>query len=155
MKTLERLLFLFACILLLVACNKSDRTDTDLYGLPGYGLKKATLTGEVFTVLPNGYNDTPALQMAFNNAVAAGPCSVVQLVEGSYNIGFIEVQGFSGSFIGAGKGKTVITPMNSLDCNSLTNLKLNLYLIKFIGGDIHVSDMTLQALVRPCTSGAA
>jgi hypothetical protein len=42
-----------------------------------------TANGSVFTVEPNGVDDTDNLQCAFDAAVAAGPGSVVELVEGT------------------------------------------------------------------------
>lgn len=112
-------------------------------------MNKPVVCEKVFVVEPrgNGLDDTENLQKAFNDALAEPPgTSVVQLVEGNYSIGFIEVHEFYGSFIGAGKGKTIITARKYLNCNPPNKNKLYYYLIKFVGGDIYMSDMTIQTL---------
>lgn len=142
MKRLVRMMFLLVFSCLLLACNESLQVPDDV---PGVDLKKANLDCPVYLVYPNGTDDTGNLLQAFEDASNAGPGSVVQLVEGEYFLNFIEIREFKGSFVGAGKGKTVITALTDLDCNALTTLKLYSYLIKFVGGDVLVSHMTIRA----------
>jgi len=142
MKRLVKLMFLLVFSSLLFACNESLQVSDDV---PGLELKKAVLDCPVFMVYPNGTDDTGNLLQAFDDAKNAGPGSVVQLVEGEYFLNFVEIREFTGSFVGAGKGKTVITALTGLDCNALTTLKLYSYLIKFVGGDMLVGHMTIRA----------
>ena len=118
-------------------------------------MKKAN-TGNVYTVQCIGTNQTGALLEAFNLAIAS-PGSTVQLNEGTYYIDFIEVRDFMGSFKGAGKGKTIVTSLSGgLDCEELASMGYNAFLIKFIGGDVCISNMTLMAPSEPlCNAGWA
>jgi len=83
---------------------------------------------------------------AFADAKNAGPGSVVQLVEGLYFIGFIEIREFTGSLIGAGKGKTIITALTGLDCDKIkTSEQKFTFLLKYIGGDVYMADLSFLA----------
>jgi hypothetical protein len=142
MKTLKSILFTAIGVCLFAACNKNEQTF-----IPGGNefQNDAFICGKVFKVRPtNGKDITADLKRAFDNATAAGPGSVVQLPAGEYELGFIEIREFYGSFTGAGKGKTIITVKTGLDCDALTNQNLYGWLISFVGGDINMSDMTLK-----------
>lgn len=138
MKTLIRFLFMAAFTSLLFACSEQE---LGVEGLAEVGLKAAS-TPAVFVVNPGGGDDTPALQQAFEDAKAAGPGSVVQLVVGTYHLNFIEIREFFGTFRGAGKGVTVITPCAELDDDPLISQNLTVELIRFVGGDVLVQSMT-------------
>ncbi|MDZ7608613.1 MAG: hypothetical protein U5K79_24190 [Cyclobacteriaceae bacterium] len=73
--------------------------------------KASKLTGPVIKVDPPGLDDTENLVQAFADAKAAGLGATVQLNEGTYYIDFILVKEFSGTFNGAGMGKTIIKPV--------------------------------------------
>ncbi|MGK7397401.1 MAG: right-handed parallel beta-helix repeat-containing protein [Candidatus Cyclobacteriaceae bacterium M3_2C_046] len=107
-----------------------------------------------FRVEPGGEDDTQAMLQAFALAKAAGPGSVVELVEGEYFIDFIEIREFKGKFIGAGKGKTIITPAEELAIEDLIDLYLNTILIRFVGGDVTMSDMTIKTNPGSFNSGS-
>ena len=139
MKTLKSIFLIFTCFGLLLSCSRDDAFEEKV----DMSLKKGTTTA-VFTVEPNGVDDTHNLNIAFADAINAGPGSVVQLVEGEYYIGFIEVREFEGIFKGAGKNKTIITSLTELDITPLVSQYLNTYLLKFVGGDVYMSDMTIQ-----------
>jgi hypothetical protein len=128
-------------ILFLSTCSK-DKEITDQTGVPD--LKSAHSSGAVFTVNPNGSDDTQALIDAFEDAKAAGPGSEVKLVQGEYHIGLIEVHDFIGSFTGAGMGKSVIFPLPDLPCSDVFNQNLSTGLIKFFGGNFKVSQMSFR-----------
>jgi hypothetical protein len=98
----------------------------------------------VFIVEPTGGDDTPAIMQAFDDAIAAGHGSVVQLIAGEYYLGLIEVRDFYGVFKGEGKDKTVINVMNDLDIASLWNKGQRGDLIKFVGGDVCLSNFTIR-----------
>jgi hypothetical protein len=140
MKTLKKLSFILACMCIFSACNKDEiATEEDL----AMDLK-AGPAGEVFIVTPSGADDTPAILEAFNNAKAAGPGSVVQLCQGEYFLGFLEIRDFYGSFKGAGKNQTIITAMNNLDLDPILDQGQYPDLIKFVGGDVMIGHFTLQ-----------
>ena len=143
MKTVQRILFLLAGICLMIACSKSDQSISDQSDL---NLKSAPAScGEVILVeAVSGTDITDNLMQAFIEAKSAGPGSCVQLPEGEFYLGFIEVQDFFGSFKGAGQGKTIITANTGLDCDAVWNNGLFPYLIKFVSGDVYVNNMTLQ-----------
>lgn len=143
MKTKKEIVFLVAGICMLIACSKSDQSISDQ---SDYYLKKAPANcGEVILVeAVSGTDITDILKQAFIDAKLAGPGSVVQLPEGEFYLGFIEVQDFFGSFIGAGKGKTIIIANTGLDCDAIWNSGQFPFLIKFISGDVKLNNMTLQ-----------
>jgi hypothetical protein len=141
MKTLKMLSFILACVCIFSTCNKDEIIvieEDQAIDL------KAGPAGEVFIVTPSGADDTPAILQAFDNAKAAGPGSVVQLCQGEYFLGLLEIRDFYGSFIGAGKNKTYITAMNNLDAQALWDQNLPHDLIKFVGGDVNLSHFTIQ-----------
>ncbi|HUJ42766.1 MAG TPA: right-handed parallel beta-helix repeat-containing protein [Opitutaceae bacterium] len=100
----------------------------------------------VFTVQPNGHDDTASLQAAFDAAVQAGPGSTVQLVKGTYYLSAgIVVTNFDGNFVGAGKDKTVVQNLGVLPASTVL-------LTFYAEGDaaksglITISDLTLRAI---------
>ena len=72
---------------LLVSCSKDETVI-----LPGGDVQNDGLVcGKVFKVEPTkGTDITASLKQAFDDAIAAGPGSVVQLDEGQFEIGFIQ-----------------------------------------------------------------
>jgi hypothetical protein len=141
MKTKSLIFMIFGCLaFLMMACSQFEMTDDDQDNAQ---LKKKSVV-PVFIVEPGGGDDTPAIMQAFMDAEAAGPGSVVQLVEGEYHLGFIEIRDFYGSFRGAGKDKTIITAMDNLAALDMIALGQYPQLIKFVGGDVHISDFTLR-----------
>lgn len=151
MKTLSKFLFAVACISMLFACTKSELVSEDLSGVD---LKSASMKhGEVFLVNPTGVDDTQALIDAFNLAKAAGCGSIVQLAEGQFTIGPVEVRDFDGIFRGAGRGKTIISNIPDMPCEDFLAVDNIIYLIQFVGGNITVSDLTFRINDgSPCTN---
>ena len=118
-------------------------------------LKSASDKGcPVFTVSPGAdLKDSKAIQKAFDDAVAAGPGSTVQLTKGTFCLDErIEVEGFVGCFRGAGKEKTIITtPIDKPVDFSLPVADFE-SLIKFRHGNINISDFTIKiSNPLPCT----
>jgi len=140
MKTLKKILFLTTAVVLLFSCSKTDNDEP----FSAIGLKAKKVTHEVFVVEPNGVDDTPALCQAFEDAKAAGPGSVVQLIEGEYHVGYMEILDFYGSLVGAGKDMTVITVLPGLNLDELFARHVYHCMVKFIGGDVHLSHFTMQ-----------
>lgn len=140
MKTKKLVLLIFVCFGLLFGCNNDEMPGDDLAGI---NLKKASAPA-VFMVEPSGGDDTPAISQAFEKAKAAGTGSVVQLCEGEYHVGYMEIYDFCGSLKGAGKGKTIITVLPGLNLDELFAQHLLHCMVKFIGGDVCLSHFTLQ-----------
>ena len=106
-------------------------------------LKKA-YCGKVFTVAPNGFDDTENLRQAFESAKAAGTGSTVQLLQGLYSIGILEIRDFDGFFHGAGQGKTILSNVPGLLCEEQWIKNLMPSLLSFVGGNILISDITIR-----------
>ena len=141
------------CMLLMItaACTKDGLIPGDSSQLNGdKSLLKSGHCGEVFIVLPNGTDDSENLLRAFADAKLAGRGSVVQLVEGDYNIGLLEIRDFKGYFRGAGKGRTKIQNLDNMP-PSLPYYENNMMegLMLFIGGDVNISRMTLTTTNGP------
>ncbi|MFX1526655.1 MAG: hypothetical protein ACFFB4_03700 [Promethearchaeota archaeon] len=98
-----------------------------------------------FIVFPSGGDDTANIQTAFNDAIAAGPGSIVQLTSGQFYTNAIFVENFYGTFKGAGKHSTKIDVLKGLD-NTLEGVvgPGGPYLFTFVGGDVHISDLTFD-----------
>ncbi len=127
--------------MMLFACTQEEVQ----VGQPDDELSKAGKShGPVFKVYPTGVDDTENLVKAFSDAKAAGPGAVVQLAEGQYTIGMIEVHDFDGFFHGAGKGETIISNAPDLPCNEYWAVDNCPFLMQFVGGNVTVSDMTFQ-----------
>lgn len=140
MKTFKLLSLLLIFASLLAGCSKDDELLDQNDDLT---LKNATL-GQVFKVMPSGGDDTQALQDAFDDAIAAGHGSVVQLCEGEYHLGFIEIHDFYGTLKGAGKGKTIITVMNNLNLDTKISIGVFPALMKFVGGNVTICHFTIR-----------
>jgi hypothetical protein len=116
-----------------------------------------------FTVRPSGGDDTANIQTAFRSAVLAGPGSTVQLSKGHFYMNNILVDGFRGSFTGAGMGRTVIDTLRGLNPsfsgvtlmadpdNTGSDLTGWTFLIGFLRSDVRVSDMSCDiTAAEPC-----
>jgi len=147
---MKRIILLALAVGLLFSCSKSDDYDE---GFSGMDLKAKKVTPEVFVVTPGGVDDTPAICQAFDDAKAAGPGSIVQLVEGEYHVGYMEIFDFCGSLIGAGKDKTVITVLPGLNLDLLLSQHLLPCMVKFVGGDVQMSHFTMQTPPGPISTG--
>jgi len=135
-------------VLFLYTCSLEEGPVPDPSG--EYALK--TAKGAVIPVSPSGDDDTDELMTAFDDAKAAGPGSTVQLAEGEYHIGFVLVEDFNGTFKGAGMGKTIIIPNMDLPYLDMYAQNLAPELIKFLRGNITVSNMSFRNLEGdPCT----
>jgi hypothetical protein len=140
-------------MLLFFSCAKEDGLLSDSSSQADL-LKSSHHDGKVFKVTPSGVDDTQALLDAFEDAKASGPGSVVQLVKGTYTIGMIEVRDFDGFFRGAGKGKTILSNLCCLPCEAAWEANVMPALLKFVNGNIIMSDMTIHLNDgEPCTRG--
>ena len=148
MKTILRIFCIVAFFSFLFSCQKTSEFDNELAGIE---LKSASGCGEVFLVNPSGGDDTQALKDAFEDAKASGPGATVQLTEGIYTIGPIDVRDFNGCLIGAGKTKTFISNLPELPCEELYQSDNLPYLMQFIGGNVLISDLAFRIKDgKPC-----
>ncbi|MFX1497303.1 MAG: right-handed parallel beta-helix repeat-containing protein [Promethearchaeota archaeon] len=95
-----------------------------------------------FIVSPSGGDDTANIQAAFDDAIAAGPGSTVQLTSGQFYTNAIFVEGFCGTFKGTSKSLTKIDVLKGLD-DTLEGVvgPEGPYLFTFAGGDVYISDL--------------
>jgi hypothetical protein len=140
-------------LFILTACSKDIMIPGDST-LQSYG-NDPVLTkghcGAIFTVAPNGSDDTEILNQTIELAEAAGPGSTVQLTKGTYYVNFMVVHDFNGYLRGAGKGKTFVSPIADLSCYNTAEGMWPPKLVRFIGGNVTISDMTLRlGDVEPC-----
>lgn len=150
MKPLKILSMLVLSIALMMGCVQDE---TLIENQDDLMLKKASKAPTV-VVEPTGVDDTENLKNAFADAMTAGSGAVVQLCEGEYFLGFIEVRDFNGTLKGAGKGKTVITALKNLDAQALWDNNQFHDLLKFVGGEVHLSHFSIQTPEgKLCTTG--
>jgi len=139
------LLFFAALCIIIASCSKDSGfgpgSDNDLAFSKGYPAH-----GPVIVVPPNkdGENDgdTDDLLAAF---AAAEPGTVIKLTEGEYHVGIIELYGFVGKLIGAGREKTIIYPAELIAVKPQAddrNLLPGWW--RIIGGDVTISDLTFK-----------
>ena len=148
MKT--KIIFLiFTCFALLMGCSNEEALDFQ----QGEINQKKAPKSEVFIVEPTGIDDTENLKNAFDDAMAAGPGAVVQLMEGDYFIDLIETREFHGTLKGKGKGKTIISTIADLSVNEFLDQNQGVVLLNFVGGDISVRDLTIHTPPRPLSTG--
>ena len=139
---------------MMFSCSKSDQADFELPDSSGKNAGAQHFVDRgVFIVEPGGSDDTPAILQAFMDAKAAGPGSVVQLLEGEYHLGLLEVYDFYGSLRGAGKDKTIITAIGGIDIDEIWARHLSADLVKFVGGDVNLSHFTMQTPQGALSSG--
>ena len=147
MKTLKSIFLILTCFGLLLSCSKDDvlvEDQAEMTLLKGKSKMKGTRPA-VFTVEPNGVDDTQNLNDAFTDAINAGACSVVELAAGTFYIDLIEIRDFHGTLKGAGKGNTVITTIDGLSLDEVNGQNLFPALLKFVGGDVYLKDLSLRS----------
>ena len=142
----SRLVRVLSCVTVLVifvALAVSFSLPSAIAGPSYVAYDKNTMT---WTVSPSGGDDTRNVQYAFNQAVNAGPGGTVKLTAGQFYCNNIVVTGFDGTFVGAGKGVTRIDILRALNPNAplLSNPIDFPSLFAFVGGNVRISDMTLE-----------
>jgi len=129
------------------------RDDSD-QGFAGPELKGSVTGPEVIMVAPSGGDDTENLVNAFAEAMSYGPGNEVRLGDGIFHTDLIEVRDFCGSLTGGGKGKTIITTIDDLSIDKTDNLNLYPVLLKFVGGNVTMSGMTITTPPGSLSTGA-
>ena len=147
---MKKLIYLLISVmmLLLYTCSKEEGFIPD----PAGDAELKCAYGAVITVYPvNTGDDTQALIDAFAWAKSKGRGSTVLLAPGEFTIGFVEVRDFNGYFKGSGKSTTKILNKQELPCDEAYEANVLPALMKFIGGRVTVSDLTIQIRDdRPC-----
>lgn len=149
---MKKLIFLFAAACIIASCSKNDPFNTGQFSSDAFN-KGMPLNVPVIVVPPDedgDGDDTEELTAAF---AEAEPGSVIKLLPGVYHTGVMELYGFQGKIIGAGKDKTIIIPSGLIkgkaqivDRNLLTSWW------RIIGGDVTISDLTFKTGDGPLTS---
>jgi hypothetical protein len=101
----------------------------------------------VWTVYPNGSDDTEALVCALNEAAeySVSGTPTVRLAEGTFYSDFFEVDGFNGRIKGAGRDATTIEPLEGgLDCVAQFEETGFVVWMGFIGSDLIMKDLGLN-----------
>jgi hypothetical protein len=98
----------------------------------------------IFVVSPSGGDDTANIQAAFDDAIAAGPGSIVQLTSGQFYTNEILVENFYGTFKGAGD-LTKIDVLRGLD-TTLPGVfgPWGTHIFIFSGGDVCIKDLSFE-----------
>ena len=113
-------------------------------------------------VEPSGGDDTEALQTALELCSGAAPGCVVELAAGIFRTRPLIVHDFYGSLRGAGREATVVEAMPNIEVVQAEPAVIAVmptpeepwpFLLSFIGGDIHISDLTLSITEEAPTTG--
>jgi len=132
-------------ILIFCSCNN------EIFDEPNIENKSPKIkSGEVFTVAPNGVDDTQNIKDAFADAKAAGSGNTVYLTEGTFHTSILVIENFDGYFMGAGKGNTTIISLTNLPCPEMMAQDVVPTLILFSAGFPKISDMTIEFVENPC-----
>ncbi len=140
MKTVVKWLFSMAFLSLMYSCQNSDPFGDELSDSELKGAK----CGVVIVVEPTGTDDTENILQAFADAEAAGPGTTIQLIEGDYYTGAMEIYGFHGTVKGAGTSKTIMNCFPGIPVEDQLNNNQCSAWWRMIGGDITLSDMTFK-----------
>ena len=149
---MKKLFFLFAAACIIASCSKNDPFNTGQFS-PDAFKKGMPLNVPVIVVPPDedgDGDDTEELMAAFADAE---PGSVIKLLPGVYHTGVMELYGFRGKIIGAGKDKTIIIPSGPIDGSAqIDDRNLLTSWWRIIGGDLTVSDLTFKTGDGPLIS---
>ena len=88
--------------------------------------------------------DTDDLLAAFADA-ECNPGTIVKLIEGEYHVGYMEILGFHGTLMGAGRNKTIILVDGLIDqYQQYYDYNLMPCWLRIIGGDVVISDLAIK-----------
>jgi hypothetical protein len=104
------------------------------------------------TVEPSGGDDTMAIRQAFATCAAVGPGCTVRLAEGTFFTRQHVIEGFHGTFVGAGTDRTVIEPLTPLRVTDAEMVLMNHpsdeepwpILFLFVDAHMTMSDLTFR-----------
>jgi len=134
--------FSFVALFIMASCSKSERSDFGIY--PDEIIKAGPESSQVIVVPPDkdgDGDDTEELRAAID---AAGPGTLIQLLEGEYHVGYLEVYGFHGVIAGAGSEKTLITMKTPIDQIAQIASNQSAGWWRLIGGDITISNIAFK-----------
>jgi hypothetical protein len=141
-KPMKKLVCLLSSVLMLFlyTCSLEEGMTPDPAG--DVALKAAHGVVINLSPSPDG-DDTEELIAAFEAAQAAGKGAVVELQDGTFEIGMIEVKEFFGTLRGLGKGVSIITNLPDLTPDAALAADKLPALITFIGGEVTVSELSV------------
>jgi hypothetical protein len=140
--------FILAAVIgaILASCSKTEKLDTRPF--PNEMSKSYPAYSQVIVVPPDkdgDGDDTDEFLDAFANAT---PGTLIRLQAGTYKLGYMQINNFIGTIKGAGKDETIIYPKTPLKVREqMNNLNLWSCLLRFIGGDITITDLTFSTEV--------
>ncbi len=140
---MRKVIFLIpaALCIIIASCSKDPGFDPEKGLSPGFdkGFKPCV---PLITYSPSADgDDTDELKALISGAE---PGSVIKLSAGEYHLGYMELYGFNGSLVGAGKEKTKIILKPSIDQASQMDDNKGPGWWRLIGGDITLSDITFM-----------
>lgn len=140
---MKKLIFLIPAVLCIIiaSCSKDPGLDPGKGLSPGFdkGFKPCV---PLVTYSPSADgDDTDELKALISGAE---PGSVIKLSAGEYHLGYMELYGFDGSLVGAGKEKTKIILKPSIDQASQMDENKTPGWWRLIGGNITLSDITFR-----------
>jgi hypothetical protein len=142
-------LLLIFIVPLICSCSKDGLQNMAQLTDPMFENGAISSFAAVIEVYP-GVDDTQALLDAFNEAATFGKGTVVKLMPGIFRIRMIEIKEFFGVLTGSGKGNTIITNLANIPKpDDVIALKKLPALIKFIGGDVTMTNLTVQLTYMP------
>jgi hypothetical protein len=135
--------FIIAALCIIASCSKESRF------VPGSDVSPVLSKGyhaisPVIVVPPDqdaDGDDTDDLLAAIESAA---PGSVIKLTEGIYHVGYLEIFGFKGSLVGAGKDKTIIFPAGLIKTDEQMARNMLPAWWRIIGGNVSISDLTFK-----------
>jgi len=147
---------LAALVVLALLLSLAGMAQADIVGPCG---PYVTQVGNVFTVTPNGSDDTANLQCALDAAAAVGPGSTVQLAAGLFHSGFVYEGMYNGTIKGMGMDKTVIESLPDLPCDDPTFSPdlwaFNTAKLRIADLSFHIADETPCDVENPNSVGHA
>jgi parallel beta-helix repeat protein len=110
-----------------------------------------TLVNGIIEVAPTDADDTANIQCALDEATRLG-VTTVRLARSEYAITRVRVSGFRGSFEGGGaQNTTLVLFEQGIDCAAMEREGETPAGLKFVGGDVLVTRMTIGA-ANPCST---
>ena len=141
-------LWFIAAVCIIASCTKDAGPEAGMDPSDAM-LKAKPVHGPVVVLPPSGGDDTDNLLAAI---AAAEPGTTIQLTAGDYHLAYIEVFGFEGCIKGAGRDKTIIKPYGLISQLEQEDLNYLPAWIKFIGGDVVLSDFAIVTGDGPLVS---
>jgi hypothetical protein len=137
------ILFFVAALCIIASCSKDSGFGPES-GLSPSLIKGYPVCPPVIVVPPDQDGDGDDTDDLLAAVSSAAPGSVIKLTEGIYHVGSLEIFGFEGSFVGAGKDKTIILPSGLIKSDEQLARNLMPAWWRIIGGNVTITDLTFK-----------